>query len=190
MRLADIATLTAGYPFRGAIPEVPGEGVQAVQMKNVSPDEGVDWAGLTETRLPGKRRPDWLRAGDVLFAARGNHNYAVALDNPPPHTVCAPHFFLIRLKRRDVLPEFLAWQLNRLPLQRYFAREAEGTLTKSLRRAVVEAAPVAVPDLAEQGRIVALQGAFSRQRQVQLALLANAEVAMDAIALRLARDNR
>ncbi|MBF4359683.1 restriction endonuclease subunit S, partial [Vibrio anguillarum] len=55
MKLKQIATINAGYPFRGKIPEVPGSAVVAVQMKDVSLTEGIRWSDCLETTLPGKR---------------------------------------------------------------------------------------------------------------------------------------
>jgi len=132
MKLNEIARINAGHPFRGRIQEKPGTGIFAVQMKNISPNQSVDWVSCTETTLASKREPDCLTPGDVLFAARGNNNYAVLVDEAMAslRAVAAPHFFVLRAKTRQLLPGFLAWLLNRPPSQYYFQCEAEGTLTK------------------------------------------------------------
>ena len=83
IRLKDAAEARLGYPFRGAVKEVPSGSVAVVQIKNADPEQGVDWPALVRTELTGRKRPDWLRSGDVLFAARGNRNVAVLVDQPP-----------------------------------------------------------------------------------------------------------
>ena len=102
MKLKHIATINAGYPFRGKISEVPGSGVVAVQMKDVSLTEGICWSDCIQTELTGKREPDYLTTGDILVAARGSHNYAVQVDQALATTgkqaVAAPHFFWFVLK--------------------------------------------------------------------------------------------
>lgn len=80
MKLKQIATINAGYPFRGKLPEVPGSAVVAVQMKDVSLTEGIRWSDCLETELTGKRKPDYLTTGNILVAARGSNNYAVQVD--------------------------------------------------------------------------------------------------------------
>ena len=184
MKLNEIARINAGHPFRGRIQEKPGTGVFAVQMKNISTNQSVDWISCTETTLAGKREPDWLTPGDVLFAARGNNNYAVLIDESMAsiRAVAAPHFFVLRRKTRQLLPGFLAWLLNRPPSQHYFRREAEGTLTKSIRRSVLAATPVVLPPLDKQQTIIHLANTLNKKQQLMEQLIHNGETLMNGIA--------
>ncbi|MCO6427668.1 restriction endonuclease subunit S [Nitrosomonas communis] len=186
MKLKQIATINAGYPFRGRIPEVTGSDIVAVQMKDVSPQQGIRWANCLTTRLTGKRAPGWLQPGDILVAARGSHNYAVLVDESLFQTsmqaVAAPHFFVVSIKRKAVLPPYLAWFLNQSPCQRYFEQNAEGTFTKSIRRSVLEDAPIAVPPLTKQQAIINLAYAIRQERQIMAQLLRNHEHLLDTIA--------
>lgn len=184
MKLNEIATINAGHQFRGRIQEKPGAGVFAVQMKNILPNQSIDWPSCTETTLAGKRDPDWLMPGDVLFAARGNNNYAVLVDETLAdlRAVAAPHFFVLKCKTRRLLPGFLAWLLNQSPSQRYFQREAEGTLTKSIRRSVLGATPVVLPSMDKQRNIVNLANALKKKQQLMQQLIHNGEILMNGIA--------
>lgn len=186
MKLKQIATINAGYPFRGKIPEVPGSAMVAVQMKDVSLTEGIRWSDCLETELTGKREPDYLTTGDILVAARGSHNYAVQVDQAlatiGKQAVAAPHFFVISLKKKDILPEFLVWLLNQTPAQRYFEQNAEGTLTKSIRRSVLEEAPVVVPPLAKQRAIISMAATLRDEHKLIQKLVSNGERMMSAIA--------
>lgn len=186
MKLKQVAIINAGYPFRGKIPEVPGSAVVAVQMKDVSLTEGIRWSGCLETELTGKREPDYLTTGDILVAARGSHNYAVQVDQLLASTgkqaVAAPHFFVVSLQNNDILPEFMVWQLNQAPAQRYFEQNAEGTLTKSIRRSVLEDAPVVVPPLAKQRTIIAVASTLREEQKLMQRLVNNGERMMSAVA--------
>lgn len=184
MKLSEVSNVIVGHPFRGKIPEVKGSGVRAVQMRDISLFSGVDWSSCTETAITGKREPDWLLPGDLLFAARGSHNYAVLVDQIPQEirAVAAPHFYLLRCKQPDLLPEYLAWFLNQKPSQRYFQREAEGSLTKSIRRKVLEHTPVAVPSLERQRGIIRLAETLKQEQQIIKQLISNGEIMMNAIA--------
>ncbi len=191
MKLKQVATINAGYPFRGRIPEVSGSAVVAVQMKDVSLTEGIRWSKCLETELSGKREADYLTTGDILVAARGSHNYAVQVNQLLASTgkqaVAAPHFFLVRLKRdnlkkENILPEFMVWLLNQAPTQRYFDQNAEGTLTKSIRRSVLEDAPVVVPPLAKQRTIIAMANTLGEEQRLIQRLVTNGERMMGAIA--------
>ncbi|MFN9708504.1 MAG: restriction endonuclease subunit S, partial [Burkholderiales bacterium] len=117
--MGSLTTLQGGYPFRGSIEESANGDALAVQMKDVDPDLGVSWSGVMRTTLAGRKQPDWLKAGDVLFVSKGARFYAVCIDEPPGAAVCSPHFFLLQvLPRAELLPAFLAWQINQPPFQR------------------------------------------------------------------------
>lgn len=191
MRLKNIAHIGAGHPFRGKIPEVTGSSVIAVQMKDVELPDVINWSSCTTTELNSKRNPEFLACGDILVAARGNRNYAVLIDKTLASSgrvaVAAPHFFIVRLKverleGEDILPEFIVWLLNQPPTQRYFEKNSEGTLTKSIRRSVLEEVPVMIPHLKKQRSIVSLAGVFRQEQRLIEQLTINNERIMNAIA--------
>jgi restriction endonuclease S subunit len=187
MKLKQIAHIAVGYPFRGKVPEVVGSNVLAVQMKDISVSEGINWSTCVETETQGKRDPDWLRAGSILFVARGSNNYSVLIDDSveDKKAVAAPHLYIITPKKPTFLPEYLAWYLNQEPCLRYFQRESEGTLTKSIRRAALEETPIAVPSLDRQKSIVALAETLRKEQQLLNQLISNGQLTMNAIAAQL-----
>lgn len=191
MQLKDLATIAAGYPFRGAIPPVKGAAVLAVQMKDATPGQGIDWATCTPTELPGKREPAWLQAGDILVAARGDTNYAVVVGAPPAgfQAVAAPHFYVLRSQKAGLLPAFLAWLINQQPSQRYLAQHAEGSVTKSIRRSVLESLPVVLPPMAKQQAIVALADTLQAQKTAYEQLIRNGQQTQQAMACHLLNED-
>ena len=182
-----LATLQGGYPFRGSIEESTEGGSLAVQMKDVDPDHGVNWSGVTRTLLAGRKQPDWLKAGDVLFVSRGARFYAVCIDEPPSAAVCSPHFFLLQVRpQAELLPAFLAWQINQPPFQRQLQQAAEGSSQLSIRRPVLESLTLCVPSLADQQRIVALADLARQERHTLHLLIHNRERQLQALAEGLA----
>lgn len=181
--LAELAQVQAGYPFRTTVEEAPDGDVRVIQMKDVSPELGVDWAGVMRTRLAGRKQPDWIVDGDILFAAKGARFYAACVGAAMANAVCVPAFFHLRLRRDAALdPEFLAWQINQPPCQRQLLQAAEGSSQLSIRRAVLEHLVLAIPPIAEQRRIVALAGLAVRERQALQRLIHNREQQLQAIA--------
>ena len=182
VQLKAVAQAHLGYPFRGAVKAIPKGEVAVVQIKIADPERGVDWPSVVRTELAGRKQPDWLQPGDVLFAARGNRNVAIHLDTVPDSAVCAPQFYLLRVKGDRIIPAYLAWYINQLPAQRYFAQSAEGTLVTSIRRAVLEALPVPLPSLERQQLIVKLGDAFRREKLLTEKLLLNREQQLRLVA--------
>lgn len=187
VKLNQIATISAGHPFRGKIPEVDSGSLAVVQMKDTSPDEGVEWSVCLRTKPTSKKEPDWLQTGDILVAARGNQNYAVLVDTRDAilPAVAAPHFYVVRLHSKVLSPEFLAWQLNQTPCQRYFELHAEGSAAKSIRRQVLEETPIGIPSLARQATIMNMAHSLREERRLMQQLKRNGEQMMHAIAASL-----
>lgn len=184
--IKDIAFIEPGYPFRGKIPEISGSRLTAVQMRDIKNQTDINWNDCIQTELTGKRLPTYLEVNDILFAARGSNNYAVLVDKTLKQknivAIAAPHFFVLTVKKETVLPEYLVWFLNQRPSQRYFEQNSEGSLTKSIRKTVLEKAPIAIPSLSEQKLIVELANVVKEERLSAEALIQNGQHLMNAIA--------
>jgi restriction endonuclease S subunit len=183
--LGHIAHIQCGHPFRGSVPEVPDGNGYALQMRDLNSDGSITWTSLVRTSVDGRREPDWLIPGDVVFVARGLRNYAVCLSEVLLPTVCSQYFFLLRCKSAQISPEFLAWQINRAPCQRYLAKNAEGSDQLSIRRSVLENLPIVVPPRNAQEQIVALHQEALSERRVFERLIHNREQQLDALAFDL-----
>ena len=181
-RLGDVVAVRPGYPFRGSIKEAPRGEMAVVQIKNADAERGVDWQALANTEPTGRKQPDWLQGGDVLLIARGNRNVAVFLNQVPGRAVCAPQFYLLRVKDDRVLPAYLAWYLNEFPAQRYFEQSAEGSVVTSIRRQVLESLPLPIPDLQRQQLIVNLVDTARREKQLTEQLIRNREQQLTLVA--------
>ena len=182
LKLINAVTVSSGHPFRGKIPEKTGSGIHAIQMKDVSPEGGVCWDSVIETELFGKKQPDWLVQGDILFAARGSYNYAVLIEETDKQAICAPHFYILRVITPSLLPAFLVWQLNQRPLQKYLDSAAEGSVTKSIRRSILEQAEITVPPLDIQRKILGLHQTMLQEKKLYAELISNADKFMHALA--------
>jgi len=190
--LSDFVEITVGYPFRGKIPEQHGTGIYAVQMKDVISANQIGWASCVETELQGKKKPAWLKVGDVLVVSRGSKNYAalVGSDAERIKAVASPHFFVLSNFSEKVSPQYIQWFINQSPSQNYFQREAEGTLTKSIRRSVLENLPIAVPSIEKQEQIVQLYMTMWQEQIFLKQLTLNSEKLMSTIAKDLLKESK
>ncbi|HAU1979701.1 TPA: restriction endonuclease subunit S [Legionella pneumophila] len=181
--LVNISTISAGYSFRGKIPELKNSGVYCVQMKDINETYNVNWRTVIETILPSRQSQVSLQSGDILFAARGQRNYAALIDAELKErlAIAAPQFFVIRLNVPDVLPEYIAWFLNQTIAQRYFLSNAEGSTTPSIRRQVLEATPIILPTLKQQKTIIELAKTISKEKQLADKMIANGELLMQTL---------
>jgi len=188
--LADVASIRLGYPFRGEIKAVANGPVQVVQIKNIHEIKGIDWSSLISTELTGRKNPDYLKSGDILFTARGSRTTAIALDGVPEPTVCSPHLYQISLKTTQIRSAYLAWYINQKPAGQHFARFAEGSRVMGIRRSMLEALPVPLPSLEEQDRIIALDQLVKQEYALLTQRMANSQTMMNAIAFKLRKAHR
>jgi len=184
--IREVATIQAGYPFRGSIPEVPDGPVRVVQMRDMSFDAGIEWMQVMKTSYPKGRSNLVLASGDILFLARGDKFIAQALTDVPADTICSPHFFVIRPRdNKELMPEFLAWQINQAQFQQHLNNVAEGSGQLSIRRPILENLMVAVPKIDRQRRILRLADLVRRERLVMSQLMANRQKQLQVLVSRL-----
>lgn len=186
--LCEVADVFSGYPFRGTIPADENGDVHVVQVRDTRATGEVLQDEMVKVILPGKKAPNMLRSGDVLFVAKGVKHFAALVEDLPVNTVCSPHFFLIRVKpehQNRVKPEFICWQLNQLPAQRYFSTTAEGSLHLSVRRQVLESTPLKLLDIKDQQLIANMHKCAIKERSALLQLIENKVKEQAAIALNL-----
>lgn len=184
--LKALAELSAGYPFRGKIDALPEGDVAVIQMRNVDPDTGIDWSELTHVELPGRAKRAYLSSGDIILSTRGGRNFAYFIKEVPGHAVCSPHFFVVRVApQSDLLPEFLAWQMNQKPAQDYFTANATGSYILNLRREVVEHLRVVVPPIKQQQLAIVLDETVRAERDILNQLIDNRAAELNALALQL-----
>jgi hypothetical protein len=185
-RLGDIADIRSGHPFRGSIePDINGD-VHVVQVRDTNATGEIIMDEVITTTLTSKKQPDWLKSGDILFVAKGAKHYSALVEDLPKQTVCSPHFFLVRIKpalKALVTPEFICWQLNQLPAQRYFQTTAEGSLYLSVRRQTLEYVPITMLPIEKQRQLTAMHRCAVKERKVLQQLIDNRQQQLEAIAI-------
>ena len=190
--LRSLATIQPGYPFRGKLPVDKDGNAYVVQFRHLVVGEALDdkdGQTLDRVTLPGRRRPDYLWPGDILFMARGTRNDAAVVRALPHNTVCTPNFFHLRLKPEafSLMPEFLAWQLNHVDAQRYFAMCSQGSAAPSVTKTQLGDLPVVVPSLKQQKLMMKLVGAARQEQALLEQLIENRHRMTNAVARQILR---
>ena len=95
-----------------------------------------------------------LKDGDVLFAAKGTKNFAAIFENHNEPSVASTSFFVIRPTDKKVLPQYLAWFLNKHSTQTLLKSQAIGTSIPSISKQVLENLEITVPGMETQKAIL------------------------------------
>ena len=183
VKLKNLTTFMAGHPFRSTIENVPDGDVAVVQMKDVNPESGINPAKLYRVSLSGRKKPDYLRGGDILFVGRGYRIFAVLVEKDLDQTVAGPHFFIIRIKpgKNPVRPDYLAWYLNHTQAQRYFSQHVAGTALPHINRSTLEDLPVVLPPPDVQAQIVKIHDCRLKEKALLEALIEKKKQFMDGL---------
>jgi hypothetical protein len=155
MRLKMIAKIQSGYINRGKIDPQDDGTCLLLQAKDVDGDYlsyHTDALVRFMPRLSGK---DWiLKPDDILFMARGARNFSVLIDKLPDHVLAAACFFVVRISNSEILPEYLCWYLNQVPVVEYFRRfSGRAVHMPVVRRAVLESIDIPLPPIKIQKQV-------------------------------------
>ena len=133
-QLCDIAEIRAGYPFRGSVPDMPDGLCRVVQPKDVFGGGIIDKVALRFT--PERLKPDYLlKAGDILLSSRGE--FKAALYKGKCKTLASNLLFVLSVRIKDFLPEYLVFYLNSKSGQAQMAsRKNPGTLQAIVRSGI------------------------------------------------------
>ena len=158
MNIKHLVNVSAGHPFRESIQHAFDGDTAVVQLKDVDPEKGLDSTQLYRVHLTGRKSPDYLQQGDILFVGRGYRIFAVLFDQDLQPTVAGSHFFILKVRPNnpDVSPDYLVWYINHKQAQRYFAQHIAGSALPHVTRTTLENLPILVPPLAVQEHIVKL----------------------------------
>ncbi len=186
-KLEELAEISSGFQFRGAIKADPEGDVAVVQMSSIEIDKPIPWEDLDMVFLPTGSRPRYLKEGDLLFSARGLTNFAVVCCELPSNLqiVASQHFFLIRPLNEEIIPEFLSWQINQKPVQSKLEMISSGMTQKAIPLRELKTIPIVVPPVEHQKKLVALHQHVIREKAALEELISNRNKMMTGIAMDL-----
>ena len=111
-----------------------------------------------------------LRAGDVLFAAKGTKNFATVYEEHNLPAVASTSFFVIRFSSSEVLPEYLSWFLNNPNTQIALKAQAMGTSIPSISKSVLEQLEIPIPSIEKQKSVVSISKLLIQEKAIQVKL--------------------
>ena len=191
MWLKNIAKIQSGYINRGKIDPRDDGTCLLLQAKDVDADRlsyRADALVRFTPRLSGK---DWfLKRGDILFMARGARNFWVLIDKLPDSVLAAACFFIVRIGNSEILPEYLSWYLNQLPVKEYLMRfSGRGVHMPVVRRAVLENIDIPLPPTKTQKQVSELIKLLQREQDLYKKLAEKRKNLLTEICLKATLDH-
>lgn len=126
--------------------------------------------------INGKLKKHLLKDGDLLIIAKGETNRVCYYSQEIGRAVASSTFFVIRLKKSEVLPKYLQWYLNTSKMQAVFYHLSKGTHILSLSKKSLAKVNIEIPSLAQQKEVLKLQSLWDIERNTTLELLNQKEL--------------
>lgn len=152
-----VSSIFSGYSFRKKVTAEPEGDLRVIQMKDLSNRYTTIKTDTLTTVFSRKISPStFLQPGDILFIAKGAHNYAIVFELDFPKAIASSAFFVLRPDLRKIVPGYLAWYLNQSAVQRFFLNNASGSYIPNVAKTTLERVTVIVPPEDIQRKIVSI----------------------------------
>ncbi len=165
-KLSDVASIQTGVFAKG---KSNGE-IVYLQVKHFDENGKLLSDLLPELPAMGIVIKHLLNPGDVLFAAKGNKNFAAVFESHKLTAVASTSFFVIRLKEKNVLPAYIAWFLNNPSTLTCLKKQAIGTSLPSITKQVLEALEVNIPEMKKQKAILKIVTLQEKEKKIKMKL--------------------
>lgn len=121
-----------------------------------------DWGNQTEQidtfiQIDQKNKSHLLENGDIILAGKGMRNFAWTYDKSFGPAVASSIFFVIKVNKLKVLPDFLTTLFNMPQTQETFQNLGAGSSIPSIRKSELEAFTIKLPPLELQQKAVAIK---------------------------------
>ena len=114
---------------------------------------------LRDLRITPRTERYLLEPNDVLFAAKGEKNFATVYDPAIGPAVASATFFVLRLRSEfssQIDPYYLAWLLNHPSYLRILKSQALGSTPPSISKKTLQQLDVHLPSLPKQQAVLAI----------------------------------
>jgi len=178
--LSALAEVRTGYSFRGALPENLEGSLRVLQIKDVRHQTVIEPGALTKINWDARTKPPLLSVEDIAVIARGESNRA-AIFLSKEQVVATSQLFIIKVRMKSILPEYLCWVINLPQSQRFLAGGSSGTNIQAVSKAALLDMPIPVPSLDVQHKLIALQKVWDEEDQLIARLQKNREQMLKGI---------
>lgn len=188
-KITEIADIQLGYQFRKKIEPAEDGTIRVIQIRDFDENHILNKENISRVRIDKPMEQYLIQKGDVLFLSRGHRNWATPIDDELQDTIAASHFFVIRMRNKAVMPEYLAWYINQLSAQEYLHSIARrGTHMPLVTLSAFKGLTIEVPDIATQQNIVELSRLIEKERILSIALQEKRNLFINAVCLNAARN--
>lgn len=171
-KLGEIAKIQFGLHSSDIKPEGV---IKYIQVKNFLEFNEFSVNDCNFIDLKEKDENHLLEDGTVLFVGKGMRNFAWTYRNDFGDSIASSIFFVLKVKKQIILPDFLTIILNSTKYQNLFQQLGAGSSIPSIRKSELEAIVLDIPSMEIQGKIVALSNGHNEEIQISRKIILEKE---------------
>lgn len=164
VKFADVVEIRSGYSFREGIIGVENGNLPIVQFKDLKGlifNDVNDCVHLSAEKI---KTSHWLKIGEILLSNRGNYKAAVNGYRYP--CVASGVFFVLTLKDKRFLPEYITVFLNSQEGQKALMMHHNASGVHSINRTELMQIDIPLISLEKQRRIVELYMLYEKEADI------------------------
>lgn len=185
--LGTLAEIKAGYQHRPADELVENGEFLLIQQKDILADRtGVTYAQAARIAPERKHSRQLLNDGDVLFMNKGHAPFGCAVRELPETAIASSAFFILSPNATRILPEYLAWVLNREQTRHeLFSTAGLGAAMPVIHRKALEEQIIPLPPMETQQAIAELVRLAAVEKEILLQLVEQKSLLIDGVCEKL-----
>lgn len=149
---------------------------KTLTLNSIEPGGSVDMSRLEEYHAAMQISDKYItKEGDIIIRL-SEPNTAVHINNELAGLVVPSQFDIIKVKRSDVLPEFLAWALNSTPVKRQIDQFKNGTSIKIINTWQLSEVKINVLPIKQQKQLIDINRLYRQETQLLTQLLEQQKV--------------
>lgn len=120
-------------------------------------------------KLENKYEKHLLSEGDILFAAKGQKNFAVIYHSSIGQAVASSSFIIIKIRsefKKLILPEYLAWYLNSSNQIEVFQKVKSTSTIPSISIAQLSQMEINIPNIDKQKGIIKIDELRKQEKEI------------------------
>jgi len=178
-RLKNLAEIQSGFYVR-----TDGDwDISYLQAKNFNEFGDLKEKLVPEIKKENAQERQLLQKWNILFSAKWTRNFATVYKEDYGKCIASSTFFVIRIKDKNILPEYLAILINESQWTSYFKNSFSGGTIQSIPKQVLEEFEVYIPPKEKQEQTIQLYNLYKKQLHIYEQLKTKKEILMNKIVL-------
>lgn len=135
----------------------------------------------TFMQIDKKNEAHLLEDGDILLVGKGMRNFAWTYEKAYGPAIASSIFFVIKVDKSKVIPEFLTTLFNMPQTQSYFQTLGAGSSIPSIRKSELEAFTIKLPTLEVQEKVINIKQLHYKDMELSKKIISEKQIVYQAV---------